>query len=316
MNLKIMNTLYKYTIGIIMAICCYQPTFGDSHPVIEAIVSRDTETINPIINDDSDPNTITLHYSENESPLHLAVKELNVKAVALLIKHKANVHALDVFNNTPLSVAIDQYSKNPAKATEIVQHLLDAGADPLAGYYLPCLPKHLPYPADYLQCPADYLPWPSDYLPWPTAEPCFYRMAMKTPLENAIDSKNTALAELFINSIISEKVVDPYREHPLYYRLEAGMKSLNKILSCMQADPNTWGPLTNKILEMLKEHQNQILLKDILCYGKIAIEVGVGTIDAFVIASYINNNIDIGIAWVLALLVLNLPLLLNLPLYH
>ncbi|KAF4447823.1 hypothetical protein F53441_8689 [Fusarium austroafricanum] len=67
---------------------------------------------------------------DNDPPLHQAVVKGNLEIVRFLIKHGAKPSHYDLEGNTPLHLALRCTFKNKQTRLDIVQHLLEAGADP------------------------------------------------------------------------------------------------------------------------------------------------------------------------------------------
>lgn len=90
-------------------------------PLSTAAMTGDTELIKMLLAVGADANT----RDKGNQPLHWAVNHGNIELVKLLIEANANVNAIGHAGETPLHIAIRKNGKN---ASEIVNHLLMAGA--------------------------------------------------------------------------------------------------------------------------------------------------------------------------------------------
>ena len=71
-----------------------------------------------------------------QTPLHAAAWNARPELAALLVRHGADTEAMDQYNDTPLLIAIHE------SRLEVVEALLDGGADPNAEVYggsTPCI---------------------------------------------------------------------------------------------------------------------------------------------------------------------------------
>jgi ankyrin repeat protein len=76
------------------------------------------ETLKLLIEAGIDPNSSDY---DKRSPLHLAASEARVQAVEFLLKHKANVNAVDRFGNTPLTDALRGRSRHNNVVAKILE---------------------------------------------------------------------------------------------------------------------------------------------------------------------------------------------------
>jgi ankyrin repeat protein len=106
-------------------------------PLHNAVLHDQPEVIRLLIDAGADPNAPT---GPNRAPcgppgpdplfapLHLAAKQGSVKAIAELLKHRAEINGLDHAAKTPLHYAAESYVP-PANLVVAVKELLSAGAD-------------------------------------------------------------------------------------------------------------------------------------------------------------------------------------------
>lgn len=92
----------------------------------KSITKRDIDMIEVLLNEGADVNIAAAIFIKN-TPLHYAVKLLNIPIIKLLIEHGADVNKANSNGETPLHDAANSFV--PIKSTEVAKLLIENGAD-------------------------------------------------------------------------------------------------------------------------------------------------------------------------------------------
>lgn len=197
--------------------------------LIDAIIKEDRDKIEVLLEAGASPGKADL---DGKSPLHHAARLGQVETVNLLLKYGAHINPRDKTLATPLFEAI-----HSAKALEIVERLLQAGADADIADSKNLVPLHVAAQhsgKDVVNC-----------LSQATANPNRPDTKGMTALHHACQQKNLAAVRALLQDGVSLMCADDNGDTPLHLVIQGFSQTEKEIIHLLLASGGA--PLVNAV---------------------------------------------------------------------